>query len=96
MPWDKEAEGRTMGVNRTWQLEIRDVTEPVWTLGTQDPAGAKARSEARGAEGRASLRTAEAEEWQGGRAGDEASALKREGLRRLSDEGAPGELVTAG
>lgn len=95
-PWDKEAEGRTMGMNGTWQLEIRDVTGPVWTLGTQDPAGAKARSEARGAEGRASLRTAEAEEWQGGRAGDEASALKREGPRRLSDEGAPGELVTAG
>lgn len=69
--------GRTMGVHRTWQLEIRNVTGPVWTLGTQDPAEPRPRAEAGRAEGSASLRTAEAGEWQEG-AGDGASALRPE------------------
>lgn len=93
-PRHKEAEGRTMGVHRTWQLEIRDVTGPVWTLGTQDPAEPRPRGEAGRAEGSASLRTAEAGEWQEGGWGWRL-CLEAEGLRRWN-RGAGCCRLTAG
>lgn len=86
--------GRTMGVHRTWQLEIRDVTGPVWTLGTQDPAEPRPRAEAGRAEGSASLRTAEAGEWQEGGWGRRL-CLEAEGLRRWN-RGAGCCRLTAG
>lgn len=86
--------GRTMGVHRTWQLEIRDVTGPVWTLGTQDPAEPRPRGEAGRAEGSASLRTAEAGEWQEGGWGRRL-CLEAEGLRRWN-RGAGCCRLTAG